>query len=232
MKSPIDIAMRNFRAQPILCASTKQVRGLELLARHRLDFSDPNVMLAADIHAMEMASLLAKHYKGEIRIHCNAEIPSLQSAEWMEAMLANIQPGVVVELVERNENLDGKFVMERFSISMMVLKRVGARIALDDWTGTEIECRMLKDLTPEIVKVNEPQALRLLASQGIHPRTALVVEQIETREAASMAQTFGATELQGYWCDLLVEHDLPAAFTPPGVMARDAMAFMPYAMVA
>jgi len=64
MKSPIDIAMRNFRAQPILCASTKQVRGLELLARHRLDFRDPNVMLAADIHAMEMASLADKDQMG------------------------------------------------------------------------------------------------------------------------------------------------------------------------
>ena len=228
MTDAIQIAKRNFRAQPIICARTKAVKGLELLSRNRLDFSDQQSMLMADVEAIKAAWVVANHYKGSMRVHCNVEMSSMASLLWTDTMVEYMCPGVVVELVERNDSLTCCRSFSRMCHTVQWLRRMGGVVAMDDWTGTPIEMNMLSELSPEIIKVNEPRYLSQVTACGLGPETHIVVERIETQQQAYEAARIGATELQGYWCDVLVENEFPAEFTPPGVMARD----MALAMVA
>ncbi|MGP3505463.1 EAL domain protein [Paracidovorax citrulli] len=221
MTDAIQLAKRNFRAQPILCARTKVITGLELLNRNRLDFGDAESMLAADVEAIKAAWQVANHFKGKLRVHCNVEMSSVATSLWTDTMAEYMCPGVVVELVERNDALSCYRSFTRMCQTVKWLRRLGGVIAMDDWTGTPIEIEMVKGLSPEIIKVNEPESLARIITRGFRPGTHVVVERIETPQQAREAERGGATELQGYWCDVLVESEFPAEFTPPGVTARN-----------
>ena len=54
----VQFAKVNFRAQPIICAHTQSMKGIELLNRHKLDFNNPQKMLMLDVEAIKVASQL------------------------------------------------------------------------------------------------------------------------------------------------------------------------------
>ena len=221
MSDVIQFAKTNFRAQPIICARTQEMKGIELLARHRLDFNNAQQMLQSDVEAIKVASQLAAFYKGNLRIHCNVEITSIANLQWGYAMVENIQEGVVVELVERNSGLVDQRNFNNLCRTVDWMRRMGGVVAMDDWTGTPIEMEMIKHIQPEIVKVNEHHLLRRISTERLIKGANIVVEKIETQQQARDAQIKGATELQGYWCDVLKEHEVPPGLTPPGVMVRN-----------
>lgn len=217
--SPIDIAKTNFRAQPIVCGTTLRLVGLELLCRHQLDFNDREVMLGVDVEAIQMASMLSHHYKHELRIHCNAEPTSIQDPRWVDAMAGHICDNVVVEIVERNDLLETKSILRNLGHTVSWIRRLGGLIALDDVSGSCLESRLIDCLQPEILKAYDSDGLKFL--QGLRAGAAIVMERIESSQDAIDAVNGGATELQGYWCDVLLKHHVPVELTPPGVTARN-----------
>ena len=91
-----------FHTQSILAAETREICALEILSRRLPNFDDEVEMLELDIAALEHAALLAD--RTGLRIHCNMEYSSLILAPWRR-LRDHIRPGVVIELVERNELL-------------------------------------------------------------------------------------------------------------------------------
>lgn len=167
-----------------------------------------------------MASMLVQHFKGKLRVHCNAEFTSLADPSWMDAMAGHICTGVVVELVERNESLACGRQFRNLTHTVGWLRNLGGVIALDDASGSAIEAHMIGHLQPEIVKVNNARDIRKVRALHLREDTVLIVERIETQAAASEARMFGATELQGYWCDVLKQSEVPHELTPPGIEAQ------------
>lgn len=214
---PISLVAKRFRAQPIVCAKTMKVTGLELLRRGAINLDDAEEMLAVDIDAMENASILGRHFRDEFRIHCNVELSSIMSRSWWLAMAGVMWPSIVVEIVERNHMLARGDVMHRTKIIAECIRNHGGMIALDDFTGTDIEMRAIKELRPEILKVESTGCIADIRrmSDG-----KVIVERIEAEHEARSAALLGVNELQGYWCDVQTSHLVHHALTPPGATAQ------------
>ena len=205
-----------FRAQPIVDASLLGVVGLELLFRARLNFNDRRAMLQADIEAIQAASLMAAcgAYK---YVHCNVEILSLIDPEWIEAMAMNIKPGVVIEVVERNGLMMKASFMGHVKNVIDLARSYGGAVAMDDVVFNDHNIFIMENLQPDIIKVENIGYIRDIR---VFSSAKIVVERVETREMARHAKLAGAECLQGYYCDIEVENDIPARLTPPGVVAR------------
>lgn len=208
---------KHFRAQPIVVPGSMDLVGLELLTRHRLDYGDLTAMLELDIRALEAASLLARDYRCTQRVHINVEVSSMLDTRWHDAMAGVMCPGIVIEVVERNDLLTSAGQLHRASLVMNAIRNYGGLIALDDVSCSEVEMRVMAMVQPEFIKV---ECLNLIATVRNHSAARVVVERIETHEQALNALRHGADELQGFWCDLATETQVPVAFTPPGVTAR------------
>jgi len=215
---PIGLVARQFRAQPIVCATTMKVTGLELLRRGAFNCHDPEEMLRIDVDALENASILARHFRDEFRIHCNVELTSIMAKRWWQTMLGVMWPSIVVEIVERNNLLACEPVMHRTKIIAEAIRNRGGALALDDVTGTDIELRAIKELRPEILKVESAEFIAPLR-QVTGTDIKLVVERIENEHEARNAVLLGADELQGYWCDVQTSEAVHYALTPPGLTA-------------
>lgn len=212
---PIHVVSEHFKAQPIVEAdSSLKVKGLELLHRERLNYADPNAMLDVDIKALENAAILAREYGGDWRIHCNVEITSLIHPRWVDAMMGNMCPAVVVELVERNHLLADDRILHQAHLMVEAIRRYGGTIALDDVTGTPIELDAILAMKPEIIKVEDTKRIDHLKGWSA---SKLVIERIETPAQAAHAKSLGVDELQGYWCDVATSSEVPCALTPPGI---------------
>lgn len=209
----------DFRAQPIVVGSERlDVVGLEFLNRKRLDFDNAASMLRTDIRALECASMWA-HDNNKIRVHINAEVSSLLDIRWYEAMAGLMCKGIVIEIVERNDLLRSQSLLHRAKIMVAAVRRLGGQVALDDLSCTDIEIEIVNMLRPEFIKletIDRIAAVRRISSARV------IVERIESRTQGTEALAKGANELQGYWCDVCTEALVPAAFTPPGVMAQNA----------
>lgn len=212
---PIQVVSEHFRAQPIVEAdSSLKVKGLELLHRKRLNYADANAMLEVDIKALENAAILAREYGSDWRIHCNVEITSLIHPRWIDAMIGNICPAVVVELVERNHSLSDDRILHQVHLMVEAIRKYGGTIALDDVTGTPIELAAILEMQPEIIKVEDTRRIDYLKGWGA---SKLVIERIETPAQAAHAKSLGVDELQGYWCDVAKSSEIPDELTPPGI---------------
>lgn len=214
---PVGLVAKQFRAQPITDPKTMEVVGLELLHRSPLNFFDRDSMLAVDVCALENASILARHYRDRLRIHCNVELTSILNTHWWDAMAGVMWPSIVVEIVERNYLLGMGNAMHRTGIVVDGIRRRGGAIALDDVTGTEIELMAIGALRPEIIKI---ERMDFIAPIRQITNARLVAERIETEDDAHQAVCLGADELQGYWCDVMAEHEVHESLTPPGVTAK------------
>lgn len=208
----------NFRAQPMVSWDSHQIVGVELLYRHRINFSDTFRMLEVDIEAIKAAKTLRDFYGGRYRIHCNVELSSILNIDWVVAMAAHICPGIVIEIVERNDVLKHPLNFHQISNTCAGIRALGGAVAMDDVEGTDLEANLINALRPEVLKANNLEGLEFIRSVSSH-QPIVVAEHIESPDIAAIAVQFGATELQGFWFDVLKENDLPKALDPPGVMA-------------
>ena len=122
-----------FRAQAIVDAYGKRIRGVELLARKWLQFNEIESMLRADIDAVNAASILLRTNAYET-VHVNAEPTSMIRSEWMEAMAFGAKEGLVIEVVERNNILMSNLIMSQMTSVVDLVRHCGGLIALDDAT--------------------------------------------------------------------------------------------------
>lgn len=210
--------LADYRVQPMLASDTHQTRGLEVLSRHRLDLDNPYAMLAVDIGALKAARFLLDVYRHRLRIHCNVEISSMLNLDWIVTMAEHVSQGMVIELVERNDLLLREFDFQKIKNICSAIRQLGGEIALDDVSGSAIEERMISVFKPRVLKANNKSGLDFINSM---PNTSIVVaEHIESLEVAHQAVQSGACELQGYWCDVLKEQEVPRSIMAPGVVAR------------
>lgn len=216
---PFEIVSRLFRAQPILHSHSLKMTGIELLYRGPLPFEDPRAMLEIDIKALEHASILARHYREGTRVHLNAEPSSFVHREWWSAMIGNMAPDMVVEIVERNILLEHRENLRRACIVAEAVRNFGGVVALDDVNASAIDLQAIKAICPEIIKIEKPAVMTAL--RHIAPQATFVVERIDSAEMAHFASALGAQEIQGYWCDYMASELVPAVLTPPGITASD-----------
>lgn len=192
---------RCFRVQPIINAQTHETVALELLSAERLPLGDEKRMLLGDIAAIHHAAQLAK--ETGLRIHANVEYASLILG--LDRIVKEIGAGTVIELTERHEPLstrrDAVAILRRFE---QEVRRKGARIAMDDVTVQDIEIDLIHVLRPEIIKVDNRDAMHGIKT--VVPRgTIIIAERIEHAAEAELARRMGAHELQGFWCDRIAE---------------------------
>ncbi len=206
----------HFRAQPIVDASTMDVKAIELLYRKQLDFSNASAMCKADISALRAAACMAKT-KAYGSIHCNVEILSIIDPDWIEAMVHFITRGVVIEIVERNQLMRSKLISEQVLNVVSLIRRYGGVVAMDDVNHDDHTLDLIEKIKPDIVKVESNLKVPIFRQAC---DAQIVVERVESEYLAKSARLAKAELLQGYWCDIAVKDSVPEILTPPGVMAR------------
>lgn len=204
-----------FRAQPIVRVKNLEVRGIELLCRNWLTYQDRASMLKEDIAALKSAAEMVKTGVYET-VHCNAEISSILSLDWIEALARDVTTGVVIEIVERNTLLMDEALLEQVLRTLFLARHFGGKIAMDDVIYNDQNIHLIEKIQPEIVKVERAEYIPDLRKHG---EMEIVVERIETEELAKQAMDLGADYLQGYWCDFQTQSCVPSVLTPPGVEA-------------
>ena len=182
---------------------------MEILSRRLPNFDDEVEMLELDIAALEHAAFLAD--RTGFRIHCNMEYSSLILAPW-QRLRDRIRPGVVIELVERNEPLMRPDIFTRMQEIVGRVRRNCGAIAIDDVSPTALELKIIEAFRPEIIKVCIGDGL--LGVREVAGSSLIVAEHIESREHAELARELGAHEIQGYWCDRISRHRLEQSALP------------------
>lgn len=188
---------RLFRHQFIVNARTMSVTGAEILAGNpsSLRFDDAAFMLHHDLAAIRYAGEFAK--RTGLRSHCNVEPSTL--ALGLNRVVKAIQPGIVIELVERYGHSNGPLQPWELADAVRVLKRAGAVIAMDDVTPTDLELELIRRIRPDIIKVENRDALSRVSK--VTATRHLIAERVEMEWHANLARLMGVTELQGFWCD-------------------------------
>lgn len=189
--------MNEFRIQYIVKAKGFEIAAAEILYRNpaALEFSNPVFMLNHDLKALKAAG----HFftKTQFRTQCNVEPSTILNG--LSQMLKVVTPGVVVELVERNQELVDENLIGRIVDGCSRLRKAGYLIAMDDVTPTELEVELIKYLNPDFIKVENRLALGMV--KRIAPTKHLIAERVETEPHADLAIAMGVDELQGFWCD-------------------------------
>ncbi|KLR58979.1 hypothetical protein OX89_04105 [Diaphorobacter sp. J5-51] len=187
-----------------------------MLCRDRLNFTDRRKMVDADIEAIKAASIMAA-CKAYQHVHCNVEILSVIDPEWIEGMAIHIKPGVVIEVVERNGLMMKSFFADQVKNVVELIRAYGGLIAMDDFVFNDHNIFIMESIHPDIIKVEKAEYIGEIRKFTDAP---IVVERIETVHMSRNAKKAGADRLQGYYCDIEVQGQIPERLTPPGVMAR------------
>jgi EAL domain-containing protein (putative c-di-GMP-specific phosphodiesterase class I) len=187
--------MCRYRTQPILDATTLEVTALEVLSAVPLALDDEVEMTRVDVGALEYAVGLVE--RTGLRIHCNMEYSTLVLAPRL--IHEKIRSGIVIELVERHAIFERSDIHSWIAEAAAKIRSRGGLIAMDDVTPTTLERELIKTLRPDIIKVENRDALAEIrnAVKG----TPIIAERIETGHHAELARQLGARELQGFWCD-------------------------------
>lgn len=205
---------RKFRHQFILNAKSMSVTAAEVLAGNvsELKFDDPEFMLKHDVAAVRYAGEFAK--RTGLRAHCNIEPSTLVLG--LRHVVKAINPGIVIELVERYEQ-DG-FLPHASDVieAVRAMRKAGALIAMDDVTPTELERELIQRVRPDIIKVEHRDALTKVSR--IASTRHLIAERVETAWHAQLAKLMGVVELQGFWCDDYRRNDETSNEPDMGVM--------------
>lgn len=205
------------RTQPILDAVSLEVVALEVLSRGPLPFDDEAAMIEVDFAALQYAAALAE--SSGLRVHCNVEYPTLVLAPGL--INDRIKPGIVVELVERHAIFQQPDIYRWIAREVAQIRRLGALVAMDDVTSTTLERELIKALRPDLIKVENRDALMEVCR--LVKRIPIIAERIETGRHAELARELGAAQIQGYWCDRIAQARLaqivPSSAGGPFVLA-------------
>lgn len=217
--NPLKIIRQKFRAQPIICAQTKDITAMEMLYKKNMPYRDSGEMLLIDKLAIEAASMAGDYwrvmYGRRVRVHCNVELSSFLSSEWIESLACYASDDLVVEIVERHDEIRQAESFEKMCLSAFYLRSMGVKIAIDDISGTSMDESIIRAVKPDIIKVCNKEGLNFV--RGIGHKARVVAEMIETEANARTAVSMGVDELQGYWCDRLKEQDFPRELEAPGL---------------
>lgn len=186
--------MHTFKTEPILSARFLDLVAVEVLSASKAPTHDAGQMVALDVAAIRFGSRLAD--TGLHRIHCNVEISTILSAS--KEIVRHIKPGIVVEIVERHDEIQSRHVLDALQKFAVRIRSAGGMVALDDVTPTPLERTLIRLLSPEILKADNRTSLSALST--LAPGAITVAERIETGRQASLAASLGADEIQGYWC--------------------------------
>lgn len=197
------------RTQPILDAASLKVVALEVLSRGPLPFDDEAAMIEVDCAALQYAATL-RELSG-LRVHCNVEYATLVLAP--DLINERIKPGIVIELVERHAIFQQPDIYKWIAEGVTQIRRRGGLIAMDDVTSTTLERELIKSLRPDLIKVENRDALVEVCR--LVKRIPVIAERIETGRHAELARELGAAQIQGYWCDLIAGHLLGQLALPP-----------------
>ncbi|MEO1767703.1 hypothetical protein [Thiobacter aerophilum] len=160
-----------------------------------LVFYDEAEMIRVDLASLEYAVDLVE--RTGLRIHCNMEYSTFVLAPLL--ICERIRSGIVIELVERHEIFGKSDIHSWIAEAAAKIRSRGGLIAMDDVTPTALERELIKTLRPDIIKVENRDALAEIrnAVKG----TPVIAERIETGRHAELARKLGAREIQGFWCD-------------------------------
>jgi EAL domain-containing protein (putative c-di-GMP-specific phosphodiesterase class I) len=209
------MGMCRYRVQPILDAATLKVTALEVLSAVPLVFDDEAGMIQVDVASLEYAVGLVE--RTGLHVHCNMEYSTLVLVPRL--IRERVRPGIVIELVERHEIFEKSDILSWVAEAVTEIRRKGGLIAMDDVTPTTLEREFIKTLRPDIIKVENRDALYEI--RNAVKNTPIIAERIETGHHAELARKLGAREIQGFWCDRqadgtvgyqMAENPLPTSF--------------------
>jgi diguanylate cyclase (GGDEF)-like protein len=209
--------------QPIVQAATGEIAFHEALLRVRLPDGavvEPASILPVaekaglvrllDQRVMELA-LQALAADPSLRLSINCAIPSLLDPEWPERLRAALilNPGVagrlIVEITETS-------LIEDFASTRNVIgdcKRLGVRVAMDDFGSGHTSFRNLRDLAFDMVKIDgafvrnvatsadDRFFVRTLIDLARHLSLEIVAEWVEDEQTAGLLRDWGVDYIQG-----------------------------------
>ncbi|TXF10349.1 hypothetical protein [Pelomicrobium methylotrophicum] len=149
----------------------------------RPEFVDVNVVSATSneggyVMAMELA-------KGTVRL-----ASTRQPAKYVSAWHHNARRYGVPDVV--------RVLIDAVLDAILEIRDRGGRIAMDDVCASDLERELIRRLCPEIIKVENRDALAdVRRCRG----AVIIAERIETARHAELARKLGAREIQGFWCD-------------------------------
>ena len=211
--------------QPLINARSEQCEGIELLLRWhnpRQGWIAPDVfiplaerqnliapltrfVIARAVEALpQLPQSSAFHIAINVaasHFHDRAIVEDLQQIWWP----ANPHPQLVVELTER----DALPVIDQSVVAQ--LHNIGVRLAIDDFGTGHSSLAYLKDLQPDVLKIDKiftaaigtdainATVTDMVISLAQRLKIALVAEGVETAEQASYLRERGVDHLQGYF---------------------------------
>jgi EAL domain-containing protein (putative c-di-GMP-specific phosphodiesterase class I) len=212
--------------QPVVEATTREVAFSEALLR--VEGEDGRVVIAADvIPAVERIGLvplvdirileIAASYlagKPDERLSINVSPLTLESADWLPALSANLgaHPGIadrlIVEITETVAINDPDMARRRLD----AMKALGVALAIDDFGAGHTSFRHLRHFPIDLIKIDGAFAqnlarssddcffVRTLIDLAHHLCITAVAEWVEDEAAATLLTGWGIDYLQGDHC--------------------------------
>ena len=204
--------------QPIVRLSDERIMGFECLSR----FSGPEkytpdvwFKLAASVHlgvkleiaAIKKAIATLPAFPEDLFITLNASPEAMQSDALRDCVMNTSIKRIVLELTE-HATIDN---YTELLGAIKVLRRKGARLAVDDAGAGYSSLRHILALRPDIIKldisltrnVNSDPARRALASALVHfaraTKSQILAEGVETALELHALQKLGVESAQGYY---------------------------------
>lgn len=209
--------------QPVLCAATREICWHEALARvvtakGEAISGGPLAVAAEEVGLVHMLDrraldLAVAHLSRnpESRVAVNVSAATTGDGAWAQALHAwttlrpDLAERLIVEITEtaaiRDLEATKRFVAD--------LKRIGAKVAIDDFGAGHTSFKALRELKVDLVKIDgsfvrdidgSPDAgafVRALLALSRELGLETVAEQVESEQVAEILKEWGATYLQG-----------------------------------
>jgi diguanylate cyclase (GGDEF)-like protein len=229
--------------EPVLCARTRTVQFYEALARVRAE--DGSILGAgAIIPSAErfglvkfvdnrILELAVRHLRENVnhRVSINVSMRSALTAEWMDAISGHLMrtPDVADRLIVEITETAAMGDLDTASALVTKLKRMGLRVAIDDFGSGHTSFKSMRALPIDLLKIdgafiqNLPRStddrffVKTLIELARNLGVQTVAEWVQDEETARLLQEWGADFLQGEFCGhaKVVEEGLRNGGEPP-----------------
>ncbi len=211
-----------FVSMPIVSAETNEAVGYEVLLRSfrgiPLDVFNRNPELFCTLARsilLEIARLTSRYAnstKKKTLVYINFTVGQLLSPGMLECINCMVadqwdMKNLVIELTEGDLQSDVTLVKERLSL----LRRLGVRLAIDDFGVGASNFQRVFDLNPEIIKLDRMMLEGCCESEGMANKVSaltdyfhslaleVVAEGVETEVHYNIAKRCGVDYLQGFY---------------------------------
>jgi diguanylate cyclase (GGDEF)-like protein len=234
--------------EPVLCARTRTIQFYEALARVRAE--DGSILGAGSIIPSAERFGLVKFVDNRIlelavrhlrkspmdRVSVNVSMRSALAAEWMDALTGHLMrtPEVADRLIVEITETAAMGDLEVASTLVTKLKRMGLRVAIDDFGSGHTSFKSMRALPIDLLKIdgafiqNLPRStddrffVKTLIELARNLGVQTVAEWVQDEETARMLQEWGADFLQGEYCgraEVIDDITLPAGEPPVALSA-------------